>query len=263
MTSPERYSPRNPSLIDALAAAKRTADQLMRNNPLTNAVVGNGLIRFLGNYLTPGGTRVNFLWIGEFFPLDTTLNKPQKGFVLFRDDVTQGNMSIAIYDHDPNGAFGAGLRQTIHMFSGDGKRLFTESRAWGQQWPHENIAMGATGTVTQWPASPTPSDADWHTVNEGRMNVVGNSLDYRFFACTLAGAAGEVRLSIDAQGGQPQMILNFAALGVTSSAFYSGLWDVSAHRGETVTLRTEAKVTNGVAMGQTAIAVVAFRCYSP
>lgn len=261
MTSPQQYTPQSPTLLDEIASAKRTADQILRNNPLTNAVISQGLMRWLGNYLQPSGEPVNFLWIGEFLPPDPAMGKPQKGVVLFRDDVTQGIYSFAMYDHNPGGG-GLGLRQTIHLQSGDGIRLYEEARDWGLHYPQEMVPMGPNDQlVSNWPGTPVTPTSNWYTLWEGRMNVQGSQLDYRFFCATTSGATGNFRVKIDAQDGQPDMFSTVYAVPVTSFLFVQGFLDVRIHRGRTVTVKLEAQDTNST--GRAHATVVAFRNYTP
>lgn len=260
MTSPQQYTPRNITALDALLSARRVADQILRNNPLTNAVVSTGLMKWTGNHVkTVGPNKVDFLWIGDFFPADTTLGGiAQKGIVMYRDDSTGGTISFAIYDHDPGGD-SLGLRQTIHLSSGDGDPLLTEARHGGQQWPESNIAMGVVSQeITDWARTPVTPTGAFVTLAEGRVNVVGNHLIGRYWAATLSGATGEFRIRVEGFAGD--IIGPLRSLGVSSNTVFEDQLDVSSERGETRTVRLEARTSNTT--GFAYVAPVSFRCYT-
>jgi hypothetical protein len=259
VTTPEQYTPRDLTALDALAAAKRTVDALMRSNPLTNAVVSNGLMKWIGNHLDGGGNKINFLWIGEFFPADTTLGgRAQRGISMVRDDSTGGQSAFALYDHDPGGG-GLGLRQTIHWGSLDAKRLFSEARNGGQQWPQENIAMGTVSMdILDWTKTPFTPDNTFHTLAEGRVNVVGKHIIARYWAATTGGANGEFRVRIEGASGDIFGPTN--TLGVNVNTAFEDQIDVSSERGDTRTIRLEVRTPN--ATGNARIQIVSFRCYT-
>ncbi len=117
MTSPDIYAPRDASAADVLAQTRNVVDSILRNNPLVNAVVPRGLLRFLGNYTSASGDKINYLWIGEFAPTDPYMGGvEQRGFSLLRDDSRGGRPAISLFDGDPT--IGPGLRQTLTFTSG-------------------------------------------------------------------------------------------------------------------------------------------------
>lgn len=257
MTSAEQYTPRNLSALDAIAAAKRTADAILRANPLTNAVVSRGLMRWTGNHVkTIGPDKIDFLWIGDFLPADSSLGGiPQKGISMWRDDSTGGAIAFALYDHNPGGD-GLGLRQTLHMDGGDGKRLYTEARHHGLQWPQTDIYMGSTPQdITQWAKHGGGSFA---TLAEGRVSVVGNHVVARYWAASTDGAAGEWRVRIETPSGD--IIGPVNTLGVNTNTAFEDQITVSSQRGDTRIIRLEARYTNGV--GFVRAMPVSFRCYT-
>lgn len=261
MTSFEQYTPREISALDALAAAKRIADQIIRNNPLTNAVVSRGLMQWRGNHVDIDGDKVNFLWIGDFFPADPTMGGiPQKGIVMWRDDSTAssvdaGRIAFALYDHDPGGG-GLGLRQTIHLDSLDGKHLLSESRKGGQEFPHMNVPMGATGSDTgKWASTDSTSFA---TVLEGFTHAVGNQLYARFWTQTQSTAAGEFRVTVTWSGGTITGTLFTQA--VNTVTFREDTLDVTAARGEMLQVKVEARRSSGT--GSVAAAPISFRNFT-
>lgn len=258
MTSPaETYAPRDPDYVDNIGYTERVVDQILRNNPLVNAVVSKGLARWIGNYVSGAGPdKINFLWIGEFLPADTNLGGvPQRGFSLVRDDSRGGRSAIAMYDANPSG--GGGLKQCLFISSGDGKILMQESRDGGWNWPQDNVWMGALGSNTlNWIQT---QSGTFDTIFEGRLNVVGNQVAYRIFAATTNGATGEFRLRVEGIGGD--VVGATHSLGVNASGVFDATVDVSASRGSTVTIRWEARRTNGV--GEARSQVISVRCYTP
>ncbi len=260
MTTPEQYTPRSISALDAIAAAKRTADAILRSNPLTGAVVSHGLMKWIGNHVDGFGNKINFLWVGEFFPADTTMGGiAQRGIVMVRDDSTGGQSAFALYDHDPGGG-GLGLRQTIHWGSLDAKRLYSEARNGGQQWPQENIAMGTVSNeILDWTRTPTAPDNIFHTLAEGVVNIVGKSVFARYWAATTGGGNGEYRVLIEVPGGT-DIIGTVNTLGVNVNTVFQDEVDVQAQRGESRVIRLQARTPN--ATGAARIQVVSFRCYT-
>lgn len=262
MSSPEQYTPRNFSELDWIAAAKRTADAIVRSNPLTNAVITSGLTQWRGNHVDINGDKVEFLWIGDFLPPDTTLGGiPQKGIVFRRDDstaagVNDGMTAFALYDHDPGGG-GLGLRQTIHWGSLDGDQLWSESRVGGQSWPEFPIPMGPWGTSTSlWPGTTSGSfDVLW----QGWGNIVGRDLVAEYSGQGEAGAACEFQVKVFPNGG-PSIDGPIHTL-VAAGANYKDTIDVTAVRGETRFIQLLGRVTN--ATGRASASVTSFRSYRP
>lgn len=125
-------------MVDAIAEARRIADQTMRNNPLVNAVIDRGLTRFRGNY---GG---DFIWFGEFFPADKNLtddfgnDMPQRGVSITRDDPSH-NQVFALYDFDQR--IGEALRQRIYMRDADGQSFILEGFNGGRAWPDAPLVL--------------------------------------------------------------------------------------------------------------------------
>lgn len=139
-----KYIPREPTLVDAVAEAKRIADQALRANPLENARIASGLTRWVGNY------GQDFAWFGEFYPADKNqfrpdgTNKPQRGISFVRDD-PQHNIAFAMYD--PFTAAGTPLRQRIYMYDADGKPLLTEGFHGGRRFPDAPIVLYQRETI--------------------------------------------------------------------------------------------------------------------
>lgn len=259
MTSAQQYTPRDFTALDILGAAKRTADAILRTNPLTNAIISHGLMKWIGNHTkTASSDKIEFLWIGDFFPPDSTMGGiPQKGVVMFRDDSSGGQYSWALYDHDPGGD-SLGLRQTIHLQSGDGRRMYTEARHGGLLWPQSDIYMGVTSNdITQW-ASCSVGAASFQTVAEGRVSVVGNHVVARYWAATTDGAAGEWRIRIETPSGD--ILGPTRSLGVNANTAFEDQLDVTLQRGDTRVIRLEARTTNST--GKARAQPISFRCYT-
>lgn len=260
MTFPGYYIPQDPNMVDILRYVQNVVEKTLRNNPLKNAAITSGLMKWYGNYdnSTPGTGKVNFLWIGEFNPADTNLpgNPGQRGFSLVRDDSRGGVTAINLYDPFPAG--GGGLKQRLSIGSGDGQRLLEEARDGGQRWPEQNIAMGPWGSSTlDWAGT---TDATFGTIWEGRVSIVGNRVAYRFGCATTNGASGEYRMRLEGTPGG-DMIGPTHTLGVTSSAVFDDSVNVTAARGGTYTIRWEGRRTNGV--GEVRATYVTARCYTP
>lgn len=170
------YYPSPPSLVDAVFEAQRVATQMLRSNPLENAITSKGLMQWLGHY---GGF---YLWIGEFFPGDPNqLNpngsiKPQLGFSLVRDDPKEQS-AIAMYDWDP--LSGHPLRQKLGMGDADGRILLREGESGGWGWPRFPIQMGAAIP----PAYLGTADV---VALSGRSQVVGRHVDYMYDISVMA-----------------------------------------------------------------------------
>jgi hypothetical protein len=253
--TPDLYTPRNPSVVDAIAYSRRLADSILSNNPLTDATVSRGLIRWLGNYANGGGTgpdKINFLWIGEFYPADTNLpgSPPQRGFSLVRDDSRGGVSAIALYDPSPS--VGGALKQALFFTSGDGKRLFEESRNGGQKWPEDNVPMGYIGSdALKWlgtnSASPT-----FGTIAEGPFSVVGNTIEYRVFIATDAGTSGQFRLEIEGPGSVFLTSGNHTLTPLTN-AVAVGSVDISSFRGQSAVARWQGRVTGGAGLARASV----------
>jgi hypothetical protein len=138
------YMPRESTIVDAVAETRRIADQVMRNNPLVDAVITQGLTRFRGNY---GG---DFAWFGEFFPGDKNLLDefgkplPQRGISFVRDDPLH-QTAFVMYDNDPQ--VGVPLRQRIYMHDADGRGLMLEGYNGGRAFPDAPLVMYQRETI--------------------------------------------------------------------------------------------------------------------
>lgn len=259
MSSPfNPYAPRDQSAVDIIQYARRAIDEMARSNPLQNAVVSSGLIKWIGNYTNSGNPdKINFLWIGEFLPADPDMGgRAQRGFSLVRDDSRGGRSAIAMYDPSPD-AGNSGLRQVLIFSSGDGKRLFEESRDGGQRFPEENLWMGVIGDTTAlWSATPNGTFA---TLWEGRASLVGNRIFYRVFCSNDTGVSSEHRMRVTLSSGD--VVSTTHTLGSGLQEVFDSSVDISAGRGETVPFRWESRVTAGV--NKTRATVISARCYTP
>lgn len=257
MTTPDYYAPRVPSLVDTIAYTNRLVDGILRNNPLTDASVSEGLIRWLGNYVDGSGGKINFLWIGEFFPADPNLGGiAQKGFSLVRDDSRGGVSAIAMYD--PNPGASPGLKQILVFTSGDGKRLMEESRDGGQRYPEHPVTMGMIGNdATKWPGVATT--AAYATIWEGRFSIMGNRLYYRMFCVSEAATTGTYRMRVELPSGDVTGTVH-SQLAAGSDVFEDFV-DVSSGRGQSVRLFWEANRTAGA--GALRSSPMAVRCFTP
>lgn len=252
------YAPRDQTVVDVIMAARRAIDEMTRSNPLQSAVVSSGLIKWLGNYPNAGSSDpINFLWIGEFLPADPDMGgAAQRGFSLVRDDSRGGISALAMYDPSPDAA-GSNLRQVLIMTSGDGVRMFEESRDGGQRWPEETMWLGPIGDDTNlWPGA---ASATFATLWEGRGSLVGNRLKYRVFCANGAGTSGEYRMRVSLASGDVTGPTH--TLGSGAQNVFDDEVDVAAGRGETVAIRWEARRTAGA--NKTRASVISARCYTP
>lgn len=252
------YAPRQQSAIDNLRYAEQKVDELTRSNPLQSAVVTRGLIKWIGNYTNSGNPdKINFLWIGEFFPGDPNFGgAPQRGFSLVRDDSRGGVSALAMYDPQPNFA-GTGLRQVLIMTSGDGQRLMEESRDGGRRWPEEPVPMySIPESVAQWTDT---TSASFATMFEGRVPVVGRTVAYRVWCLNEAATASEFRLRV--QGGSGDIVGTTHTLAAGANDVFDAQLDVSSERGTSRIIRWEGRRTSGA--NKVRAVVIAMRCYTP
>jgi hypothetical protein len=226
-------------MVDNVEYAQRLVDSILRNNPLVNAVVPSGLMKWYGNYQNPDTSPVNFLWIGEFLPSDPNMGgRPQKGFSLVRDDPSRSS-AIAMFDRSP----GTPLVQTISIGSWDGQPLIDESRnQGGQSFPRQQVPLGrADGSYTNYPYTSSTSIS---TLMEGRFSGNGNTLHYRLWGITPAGVAGQVRLRL--VDGATVVTSPWNAIPANGNQIFDSTMDVSAFRGhKDAIIYLEGQVTSG------------------
>ena len=248
MTSAEQYTPREYSALDVVASAKRTADAILRSNPLTNAVISQGLMRWEGNHTDVNGDKVNFLWIGEFQPNDPTMGGiPQRGIVIWRDDstasaVNDGVIAFALYDHNPGGD-GLGLRQTIHVRSVDNDTLVQEARNGGLQFPHSTIPMyeGPDTNRARWPSVTSTS---FVTALEGYVSCIGNHVYARYWVSTPAATTAEYRVTASWSGGSVTGATQVQ--GASIIALAEDTIDVTGARGQAdLQVKVQLRVASG------------------
>lgn len=136
----QEYTPRSTNIVDAIAETKRITEAALRSNPLRNAIIDDGLMKWRGNYA--GGLNGAFLWIGEFFPRDGLLNKPQRGFLLTRDDPKHARV-LWVYDDqaEATNPIDKPLRQQMTMHDADDAPILRESRKGGVQFPWSHIPL--------------------------------------------------------------------------------------------------------------------------
>lgn len=238
MTYPQ-FTPYPPSMVDNVLYAQELADRIMRNNPLVNAVVPSGLMKWYGNYQNPDGSQVNFLWIGEFLPGDPNLGgKPQKGFSLVRDDSTHSS-ALALYDRTP----GSPLRQIITLGSWDGQTIMDESRnQGGVAFPYQQIPTNRSdGQYTTFPKTASASPA---SLVEGRFSGTGCTLHYRIWGNSDAGVTGQVR--IRCVDGALNVVGPWHAIPAAGNLIFDTTMDVTTLRGHRdINVLMEAQVLSG------------------
>lgn len=133
----QQYTPRSTDIVDAVAESKRVVDAALRSNPLRNAKIDDGLMQWRGNYAGGVSNSGTYLWIGEFYPLDNVMNKPQRGFLLSRDDPSHARV-LWMYDPYANqtNPVNTPLRQLMSMHDADDNPIMRESRTGGLAFPH-------------------------------------------------------------------------------------------------------------------------------
>jgi len=259
VTTPVRYTPHSPDFIETLAYVQRVADSILRNNPLVNAVVSTGLMRWIGNHTDGSGNKINLLWIGSFLPADPSLpgSPAQRGFSLVRDDSTGGTSAIALYDDSPSGGV---LHQTLHIGGLDGRRLFQENRQGGRQWPEDLIPMGPVGSnLLDW-IGVTDNSPAWGSIYFGVYNGVGNLITYMFGAACTNGCAANFRIRVSTQVGDVFSATH--SLPVNGNNVFTGTITLPPdQRGFSNQINLEGQRTNGV--GEARASPYSLRCYTP
>jgi len=239
MTYPQ-FTPYPPSMADNIAYAQDLVDKIMRNNPLVNAVIPNGLMKWYGNYQNPDSSQVNFLWIGEFLPADPNMgNKPQKGFSLVRDDSTRSS-AISLYDGNP----GTPLKQTLSISSHDGQGMLLESHdQGGQAFPYQQIPTGRVdGLKSQYPQINSTSISP---ILEGRFSATGAQLHYRFWALTDSGVTGQVRIKV--VNGATIITTPWTSIPSAGNVITDAFLDITSIRGvRDASVYVEGQVLSGV-----------------
>lgn len=137
----QQLTPRNTNIVDAVAETRRITDAALRSNPLRNAIIDDGLMKWRGNY-SGGPLAGTYLWIGEFTPRDNVLDKQQRGFILSRDDPKKAR---ALWMYDPyastSNPVNQPLRQLLSMHDADDNPIMREGRSGGTAFPWANIPM--------------------------------------------------------------------------------------------------------------------------
>lgn len=209
-----KYAPREPSLVDAVAEAARIADQQMRSNPLKNAQIDSGLTLWKGNY---GGSLV---WIGEIQPADKNQfdqygnNKPQRAFVLQRDDPVQ-SFAITMYDFNPQA--GVPLKQRLQMFDINGKPTYRDGWNGGRAFPDQPIVMYQRESFEN-PAATWISD---RSIYSGEGNLVGTKLEFSAAYTTSDGAATSISNYLRVSGGGVTITTATSTLAGNQNVSYS------------------------------------------
>jgi hypothetical protein len=205
----QQYTPRQTSIVDAVAETKRVVEASLRANPLKNAVVDSGLMRFRGNY------GIDFLWIGEFYPKDPILDKPQRAVLIRRDDHIGADV-LAYWDWYPDPA--RPLRQKMRMRDASNRPILEEGGSGGLQFPRNNIVcypvagawlpvpteISDTGSINSWDyyygAANSTRNTDPTNIWEGKGSMTGRRLYVRWWQVTTDNSNGGVRLHVDFDG---------------------------------------------------------------
>jgi len=247
------YTPRESTVVDAVAETRRIADQMMRNNPMTNAVVNKGLTRFVGNY---GG---DYAWFGEFQPYDQNLlddfgqKLPQRGVVFWRDDPLH-NQAFAMYDFDPR--VGVPLRQRLYMNDADGKLLLSEGYSGGRAFPDASIVMYQRESFEN-PAATWTSD---RTAYSGEGNLTGTRLDFTA-AYTCSVGTDTISSFLRVSGGG--VTINTATSALVGSQNISYTLDIETIFDASNYVNVEWHMWRSAGTGSFLPRIYRCRCYSP
>jgi hypothetical protein len=253
MTYPQ-FTPYPPSMADNIAYTQQLADAIMRNNPLVNAVIPNGLMKWYGNYQNPDSSQVNFLWIGEFLPADPNMGgKAQRGFSLVRDDSTHSS-AISMLDPSP----GVPLKQIVTISSYDNKPMLSESRNQGGiSFPYQQIPMGRTDGISS--AFPHTSNTTVSSLAEGRFSATGYQLHYRLWALTDSGVTAQVRVRV--QDGATVVTGAWNSVPSAGNLIFDFNLDITPVRGnKDVNVFVEAQVLSGA--GNVYCSPIVMSCFS-
>lgn len=247
------YAPRESTLVDAVAETRRIADQVMRNNPLVDAVIDRGLTRFRGNY---GG---DFAWFGEFLPYDQNLTDdfgdplPQRGISFVRDD-PQHNSAFAMYDFDPRA--GEPLRQRIGMHDADGKPLLWEGWAGGRAFPDAPLVMYQRESFEN-PAATWTSD---RVVYSAEGNLIGTQVEFSG-AYTVSVGTDSISNFLRLSGGG--VTINTATQTVTGSQNVFRLVDVKTIQAVSDYINVEWHMWRAAGSGSFLPRIYKCRMFSP
>lgn len=258
----QQYTPRSVNLVDAVAETKRVVESALRANPLRNARVDDGLMRWKGNY--SGGVDRSYLWIGEFLPRDAVLNKPQRGFILSRDD---SKAAPALHMYDPNGesanALTQPLRQLVFMRDADNNPMLTEGRGGGVTFPWSNVVLYPQ--ITDYYQITTPSGNKFlpviganaatnggpRALFDGFGPMVGSRLKFfGFVAASTSSPVGPsvgVHLEVSFNDGSPTVVTST----ITSPAGGSAnlFWDLDFAGQNKVGTEVRVRVLSGIVSG--------------
>lgn len=256
MTYPQS-TPFSPSALDTVLYAQNLADQIMRNNPLVNAIIPKGLMKWYGNYQNPDLSPVNFLWIGEFLPSDPNMgNRPQKGFSLVRDDQSHSS-AIVMFDHNP----GTPLKQTLTISSYDNSPMLDESRNQGG-WSFPSMMFPMYPNSVQLPAWPQRNSGS-SDVYYGQVSAVGHMIDVQWQMITDAGVSATFTLRADDGAGHVVTGTPHPATGGSNVGALDTL-DISSMRGAKIlTVYGNLAITaGGGGAGNAYVLIHTSRCYS-
>lgn len=214
----QQQTPRQTTLVDAFAEQKRITDAIMRSNPLLDARIDGGLMQWKGNYYNKSHDNSDyFLWIGEIVPMDAVLDKPQRGFILLRDD-PDGQGAITMYDPwaaEAN-ATDQPVRQVLALHDADGRGMLVEDRWGGVGFPWGHIPLlpqifDQEGTTVR-PAINGAKQGENRQLFYGVGSMIGNSV-YLQATCNSTGPTYRFWVEIEWQNGDTFTSQNFEGSG--------------------------------------------------
>lgn len=262
----QQYTPRQSDLVDAVAESRRAIDAAIRSNPLRNAVIDDGLMRWRGNYT--GGINASYLWIGEIFPVDAVLGKMQRAFVLSRDDNVRAR-ALWMYDPFAESAnpVSQPLRQLVSMHDADNYPMVVEGRYGGLRFPHTQIALYPVRNL--FGGGPVPYLHAQNQTVVGQVNLLyrgmgsmsGSRIFARgYFATNNASAGVGVHMVCNWTNGATYTSARYDLYGNTASGWE---FDIEFSSLKVVGSRVEVLIYgSGIAASDQWTWVVPERCYS-
>lgn len=202
-----QLTPRSPNLVDAILETQRVAEAQARANPLTNAIVDGGLIRWRGNYSAAAGQQGYYARIGELddAPDDPVTGKPQRGLSIRRDDPS-GSLAIRVYDHTANLHPAGPLRQKVAIFDYLGNRIIQEGEKGGLVAPQMAVVLySLTDNYTAAAAT-----SGWQTVAGGETFKNGHVVTGRGRVFCPYGYTTQVRLVVSGTPAFGSLITQFS-----------------------------------------------------
>ncbi|GAA3852086.1 MULTISPECIES: hypothetical protein [Amycolatopsis] len=249
---PQQNTPRPSTIVDVIAETKRIVDAAARSNPLRNAIIDDGVVRWRGNYTdATTGDRSYYVRIGELDDVeqDPVLGKPQRGFSIRRDDPS-GSIAFQVADWDANWRPGGPLRQRVRMYDRNGKPIFEEGLNGGLAWPWTSVCLYSMSDTTR-PYTIATTTTAWQLVAFAEVYAHGPIVEAMGQILMGLNYSMDLRLSVGAfltPGGSETIQTGTIASGTGAGSWYlsldtaqSALWANNLGR---YRIYVEARLTN-------------------